>query len=80
MWVFWFILLLVIGVGSMECSCKGWEGLAGSLSLITAITILTVNTLKPKPIALDVFRGNTELEITVINGVPTDTVVVFKNK
>ena len=35
---------------------------------------------KHKPSALDVYRGNTELEITSVNGVPTDTVVVFKEK
>ena len=35
---------------------------------------------EPKPSALDVYRGNTELEITSVNGVPTDTVVVFKEK
>ena len=33
---------------------------------------------KPIPSALDVYRGNTELEITYINGTPIDTVVVFK--
>lgn len=32
------------------------------------------------PTALDVYRGDTELEITSVNGVPTDTIVVFKNK
>ena len=32
------------------------------------------------PTALDVYRGRTTLEITSVNGVPTDTVVVFKNK
>ena len=35
---------------------------------------------EPKPSALDVYRGNTKLEITSVNGVPTDTVVVFKEK
>ena len=35
---------------------------------------------KHKPSALDVYRGHTELEITSVNGVPTDTVVVFKEK
>ena len=35
---------------------------------------------KHKPSALDVYRGNTELEITSVNGVPTDSVVVFKEK
>ena len=33
-----------------------------------------------KPSAIDVYRGNTELEITSVNGVPTDSVVVFKEK
>lgn len=32
------------------------------------------------PTAMDVYRGKTELEITSINGVPRDTVVVWKNK
>ena len=35
---------------------------------------------KPKPSALDVYRGNTELEITSVNGMPIDTFVVFKEK
>jgi hypothetical protein len=35
---------------------------------------------EPTPSALDVYRGNTELEITSVNGTPIDTVVVFKNK
>ena len=33
-----------------------------------------------KPSAIDVYRGNTELEITSVNGVQTDSVVVFKEK
>ena len=33
-----------------------------------------------KPSAIDVYRGNTKLEITSVNGVPTDSVVVFKEK
>lgn len=35
---------------------------------------------KPIPSALDVYRGNTELEITSVNGTPIDTVVVFKKE
>ena len=35
---------------------------------------------KHKPSALDVYRGNTELEITSVNGTPIDSVVVFKEK
>lgn len=32
------------------------------------------------PKAIDVYRGKTELEITSVNGVPKDTVVVWKNR
>ena len=34
----------------------------------------------PRPSAIDVYRGNTELEITSVNGTPIDTIVVFKTK
>lgn len=34
---------------------------------------------EPKPKAIDVYRNKTELEITSVNGVPRDTVVVWKN-
>jgi len=32
------------------------------------------------PTALDVYRGNTTLEITYKDSIPVDSVVVFKNK
>ena len=35
---------------------------------------------EPKPSAIDVYRGNTELEITSVNGAPIDSVVIFKEK
>lgn len=41
-------------------------------SLATAI--VCVNT----PKAIDVYRGKTSLEITSINNIPTDTIVVWK--
>ena len=33
---------------------------------------------EPRPMAIDVYRNKTELEITSVNGVPRDTVVVWK--
>jgi hypothetical protein len=46
-----------------------------------AIMIGVIKHIETKSITpLDVYRGNTELEITSVNGIPTDTVVVFKNK
>jgi hypothetical protein len=43
-------------------------------------TIVILCELSSMPKAIDVYRGNTTLEITSVNGVPTDTVVVWKNK
>lgn len=54
-------------------------------SIITTLMVIEVYLLsniigKPTPSALDVYRGNTELEITSVNGIPTDTIVVFKKE
>lgn len=50
------------------------------ISILMTIEIGFVSNIigEPTPSALDVYRGNTELEITSVNGTPTDTVVVFK--
>ena len=50
------------------------------ITILFALEVCLVSNIigGPVPSALDVYRGNTELEITSINGVPTDTAVVFK--
>ena len=48
--------------------------------MIIEICLIEIIIEKPTPSAIDVYRGNTELEITSVNGVPTDSVVVFKEK
>ena len=45
---------------------------------IIAMFLMFGHLSKPKPI--DVYRGNTTLEITYKNNVPIDTVVVWKGK
>lgn len=51
--------------------------LATAFLIFISIVLIKVESVM-YPTALDVYRGNTELEITSVNGVPTDTVVVFK--
>lgn len=85
MWIFWTIVLSIITIILFFYSCtgKGWQGLAGQLfvwCLLSVFIMIVGNTHKPKPTTLDVYRVNTELRITSINGVPSDTVVVFKSK
>ena len=51
--------------------------LVAAFLLFISIALIKVESVM-YPTALDVYRGNTELEITSVNGIPTDTVVVFK--
>ena len=49
-----------------------------TILVVTEICLVSEIIDNPTPSALDVYRGSTELEITSVNGIPTDTVVVFK--
>ena len=54
------------------------------MGIIIAYVFCLIDVSKPseldvsKPSALDVYRGKTTLEITSVNGIPKDTVVVYK--
>ena len=88
MWIFFILFLTVIGTSLMlyavykDHDFKGLCGFISAFIILFASHIHCSNTSEPEPAptALDVYRGNTELEITSVNGVPTDTVVIFKNK
>lgn len=78
-------IFALIGVGS-HLSDRWGSGFGVGIFIGVVITILMVIEIclvsriieKPKPSALDVYRGNTELEIKSVNGIPIDTVVIFK--
>ena len=53
-------------------------GIIIAILMVIEICLVSMIVEKPTPSALDVYRGNTELEITSVNGTPIDTVVVFK--
>ena len=57
-----------------------WIGIIIMILIIFEVNLLSNIIGKPTPSALDVYRGNTELEITYVNETPIDTVVVFKKK
>lgn len=48
--------------------------------VIAAILIVFAVNLVNMPRAIDVYRDKTRLQITSVDGVPTDTIVVWKNK
>lgn len=71
------ILLCLIGVcykGAWPFAILGGTFLCGSI--VGAISLKS----KPEPTALDVYRNKTSLQITYIDSIPIDTVVVFKEE
>ena len=56
--------------------------MGGGIAILMTIEVYLLADIigKPKPSALDVYRGNTELEISYVNGTAIDTVVVFKKE
>lgn len=48
--------------------------------VIAAILIVLGASLSNMPRAIDVYRDKTRLQITSVDGVPTDTMVVWKNR
>ena len=75
------ILTAFVGRNS-SCDFDNGVIMGGSIAMLmtTEVYILADIIGDTKPSAIDVYRGNTELEITSVNGVPTDSVVVFKEK
>ena len=57
---------------------SGFSTIALILSSIWFILCILAFIEKDKPTALDVYRGNTTLQITYQDSIPIDSVVVFK--
>ena len=73
-------LMLII---SLICLSIDANGLAFFLGIIGAYILsggIMMYQESCKPTAMDVYKGKTTLEITYKDGVPVDSVVVFKNK
>jgi len=88
------MIFIIIGVGAvllffmaLSLFLKDNRDFGTGLILGLVITILFVAEIimiydiskDTKPNAIDVYRNKTELEITSVNGIPIDTVVVWKN-
>ena len=50
-----------------------------NIVLFAILAVLAVNLIN-MPRAIDVYRDKTRLQITSVDGVPTDTTVVWKNR
>ena len=88
----WIIaILLILGVLLIALTFYLWgkgmrkdEDLYFKFSIlsvvIAAILIVLAVNLGSIPRAIDVYRGKTRLQITSVDGAPTDTTVVWKNR
>ena len=78
------VLVILTAFVGRNSSCDFDNGviMGGSIAILMTIEVYLLADIigDTKPSAIDVYRGNTELEITSVNGVPTDSVVVFKEK
>jgi len=73
------ILLYFIGI-VIICICANgsFVGLVGTILVSFGTATVITSSDADNPSAIDVYRGKTTLQITSVNGVPTDSVVIFK--
>ena len=76
------VILIAFVERDSHCDFNTGMIMGGSIATLMTIEVyLLANIIgEQKPSAIDVYRGNTELEITSVNGTPIDSVVVFKEK
>lgn len=81
----WIVIILLIAtlicvILAIECEDK--LGRACSVSFVVILTCISMVLLYEDITinAIEVYRGNTELEITYKNNIPIDTVVVWKEQ
>jgi len=80
------IIVIVAGIASginVETKKQSTREITSSIIWTLGLIggyIMGLVVVDDEPTALDVYRGNTELKITSVNGIPTDTVVIFKDK
>ena len=76
------ILMVIIGVivfANDDFSNGMILGIALLLVMLICLITIGINIIVPTPTAMDVYQGKTTLEITYIDGIPVDSVVIFKD-
>ena len=78
-----FIACICIGLntgGNNNLKKIGEIGTIASIIVLYTLGVIIINKWKSTVPAIEVYRGNTTLEITYRDSVPIDSVVVYKNK
>ena len=74
------LIIFIIGIICLFADKNGWGFLLGVIGAYILSGGIMMHQESCKPTAMDVYKGNTTLEITYKDGVPVDSVVVFKDK
>jgi small-conductance mechanosensitive channel len=76
------IIIILVGIVAILCDDVGRPICMFFLFILSMVlgAIIEAHNESKQPSALDVYNDKTELRITSVNGVPVDTVVVFKTK
>lgn len=72
----------LIAFGTVEDSDAALMAHGGTLLVVIGVIILAfvIDHNNPQPKAIDVYRGNTTLQITYQDSIPIDTTVVWRNE
>lgn len=75
------IVLVIIGAGALCILTSGNpKGLTALIIVVLGMAFVLESVHKYNPQAIDVYRGNTTLQVTYQDSVAVDSVVIFKKK
>lgn len=76
-----FIMLLLVIMVYLDNNTGNFDSglIMGFIMSVVVEIILVANIIEgPQPTAMDVYQNKTTLKYTVINGIKTDSIVIFK--
>ena len=74
------LIMIVIGLICLFKDASGWAFFFGTMGAYFLSGGVMMRQESYKPTAMDVYKGKTTLEITYKDGIPIDSVVVFKDE
>ena len=74
------IVMFIFMILTIECKCDTGRAFFVTITVISAIFSIALAYECGNIDPIEVYRGNTELEITYKNDIPIDSTVVWKNK
>lgn len=80
MWILFVIGVIILLIG-LFLLCAEHKNVAFIIGILGGYIISgAILMFDSKPTAMDVYQGKTTLEITYKDGMPVDSIVVFKNE